>query len=238
MKLAEGVEMVDLALYLEEFSALVVGDVHIGFEEALNRQGILVPRFHLRDVLERLGRIFDAVGNVETFVINGDLKHEFGTISGQEWRDTLKFLDFAAQRCRRIAIVRGNHDVMLGPVARKRGMGVVHHLLLGTHYLIHGDAIPEDGEFRNARTVIIGNEHPAVSVRYGARSELFKCFLRGRWKGRSLLVMPSFNPLTVGSDVTREHMLSPFLQRGILDFEAFIVADQVYDFGKVRNLKE
>ena len=237
MKLLEGIETADLALYLKKERTLIVGDVHIGFEEALNKQGILVPRFHLSDVLERLGMIFEKVGKVDTFAINGDLKHEFGTISEQEWRDTLKFIDFASKKCKRIAIVKGNHDVILGPIARKRGIELVHHLVLGENYLIHGDKIPDDSDFKAAKNIIIGNEHPAVSVRYGARSELFKCFLREKWKGKNLIVMPSFNPLTIGSDVMREQMLSPFLKRGIMEFEAFIVADKVYDFGKLRNLR-
>ena len=29
----------------------------------------------------------------EQVIINGDLKHEFGTISDQEWRDVLKIFD-------------------------------------------------------------------------------------------------------------------------------------------------
>ena len=48
--------------------------------------------------------------------------------------------------------------------------------------------------------------------------------------------MPSFNPLTEGSDVTRERFLSPYLKQGITEFQVYVVEDKVYSFGKVKDL--
>ena len=177
MLLSSNIEMVDLSLYLKEHRALIVGDVHIGMEEALGKQGVLVPRFHLGDILERLDAVLGRVGSVDLFIINGDLKHEFGSISRQEWRGTLAFIDAAAKKAKSVVIIKGNHDVLLGPIAKKRGISLVDHLLLGDTYITHGDKIPDNEDFKQARRVIIGNEHPALSVRDDARSELFKCFL-------------------------------------------------------------
>jgi metallophosphoesterase superfamily enzyme len=40
MEIHPGIEMVDLALYLKKQQALVLADLHIGFEEALAKQGV------------------------------------------------------------------------------------------------------------------------------------------------------------------------------------------------------
>jgi hypothetical protein len=231
MEIYEGIEIMDLALRCED--SLIIADVHIGYEEALNKQGILVPRFQFREVVQRVERICREV-SFDTIIINGDLKHEFGTISEQEWRDTLKFLDLF--RNKKIVLIKGNHDTILGPIAQKRNVEVRDFLMLGKVFICHGDKIPSNPEFRSAKVVVIGHEHPALSIKEGARVELFKCFLKGKYRGKILIVQPSFNLVTEGTDVITEKLLSPFLQQDLSEFEAYVVADRVYRFGKVRNL--
>ncbi len=240
MKIAKGIRIVDLALYLEEHNSLVLGDVHLGFEEALGKQGILMPRFQYKDTVERLGRIFEKIGKrkLSQVIINGDLKHEFGEISSQEWREILKFIDFILEHSEKIVLVKGNHDIILYPIARKREINVLEYYSLGNIYISHGHVIPKDEDFRKAKTLIIGNEHPAVTIKGGVRAELFKCFLKGEWNGKQLIVMPSFNLVTIGSDLLREQFLSPFLGKGILGFEVFVVGDKIYWFGKLKDLKK
>ena len=93
MKINDNLEIIDLALYLKKEKALIISDMHIGYEESLNKQGILIPKFQFKETLERLTKIFSKV-NPKIIILNGDFKHEFGTISDSEWKDTLKILDF------------------------------------------------------------------------------------------------------------------------------------------------
>lgn len=260
MEISEGIEIVDLALYLKKFRALVIGDVHLGFEDVMNRQGILLPRFQYKDTVDRLERIFEEVKarlgsrklgsrkklaeiKLAEIIVNGDLKHEFGEITGQEWREILKFIDFLLVHCEKVVLIKGNHDIILQPIARKRSIEVQDHHVLGVPessysiYIAHGHKIPEDADFKKAKTIIIGNEHPAVTIREGARAELFKCFLKGKWKNKELIAMPSFNQITTGTDILKERLISPLLHTSLKDFEAFVVADRVYWFGKLKNLR-
>ena len=130
MIILKGIEIVDLALYFG--STLVIADVHIGYEEALNKQGVLVPRLQLEEIVKRMNGIFNVLKGkkIDRIIVNGDLKHEFGAISEQEWRNTLKFLDLLAKHCDEIILVKGNHDTILGPIARKRNVEVVGHYLI------------------------------------------------------------------------------------------------------------
>jgi uncharacterized protein len=233
-----GVELLDLAIYLRPENILVMGDVHLGYEQALARRGVLIPRFQLKDTVERLEKIFKVFDKFEAIVINGDLKHEFAVISEQEWREILKFFDFLLLHSKQIMIIRGNHDVKLIPIARKRNISVVESLATNGKFICHGDVVPKSLDFNDSKIVIAGNEHPAVSLHEGQRSELYKCFLIGTWKGKKLIVMPSFNQITVGSDILREKSLSPFMKQDLSNFEVYIIGDKVYPFGKFKNLPD
>ena len=240
-----GIETADLALYLKKENIVVIGDVHLGYEEAMVKRGVFMPRFQFRDTIERLGNIFSLLQprlkklkkeKLEAIVVNGDLKHDFGTISDQEWREILKFIDFLLQHAEQVILIKGNHDIKLAPIARKRGIVVVENIAINDKFICHGHEVPASKEFEKSKVVIVGNEHPAVSLRDGARSELYKCFIVGKWKSKKMIVMPSFNQITIGTDILKGEFISPFMQQNLGSFEVFVVGDKVYHFGKVRNI--
>lgn len=328
MKLFDNIELIDLAIYTN--NTLILTDFHIGYEEALNKQGLMIPRFQFQEIMERLDSIFKILTNknIEQIIINGDLKHEFGTISDQEWRHALRLLDYLGQHCNEIILIKGNHDTKLGPIARKRNVKVLEHYLIeqaellrneerhqfASHInknnkstsrgmpptgmnvdtpsnikewradgapsvsenfatitenikkttnktqqsfkalktkklienkknksknkilVLHGDSIPDKKLLEGVSTIIIGHEHPAVSVREGPRTELFKAYLAGEWHGRAIIVQPSFNLVVEGTDMLKEEVLSPFLKNNLGNFKAIVVADKLYEFGKLKDL--
>lgn len=232
MHISKQIEIIDLALYLEKEKILVFSDLHIGYEELLNKQGVLVPRFQLKDLIKRINNILDRV-DAKKIIINGDLKHEFGTISQQEWSDTLEILNLFNNK--EIILIRGNHDSILGPIADKKNIVIQDHYLVDDVYICHGNKIPDDEDFKKAKIVIIGHEHPCIAFRE-RKDEKYKCFLKGKWKNKVLLVLPSLNLVTQGTDITKEKLLSPFLQQNLDDFEVFAVENKIYDFGKLKEL--
>jgi hypothetical protein len=42
--------------------------------------------------------------------------------------------------------------------------------------------------------------------------------------------------VTIGTDILKEKIQSPFLQQNLDDFEVYVVADKVYDFGKLSKI--
>lgn len=232
MHISKQIEIIDLALYLEKEKILVFSDLHIGYEELLNKQGVLVPRFQLKDLIKRINNILDRV-DAKKIIINGDLKHEFGTISQQEWNDTLEILNLFNNK--EIILIKGNHDSILGPIAEKKNIVIQDHYLVEDVYICHGNKIPEDDDFKKAKMIIIGHEHPCITFKE-RKDEKYKCFLKGKWKNKVLLVLPSLNLVTQGTDITQEKLLSPFLQHNLDDFEVFAVENKVYGFGKLKDL--
>jgi hypothetical protein len=247
INICKGIKIIDLALYLEEHNTLIIADTHIGYEEALNKQGFLIPRFQFKELLRRIEKIFTkGKKQFKKIVINGDIKHEFGIISKQEWRHTLQLLDFLGKHCEEVILIKGNHDSILGPIAKKRNVKVKDYYIINGNnsYLKNKILITHGNEINNKliknkqiKIIIIGHEHPALSLKEGLKIELYKCYLKGRYKDKILIAQPSFNLVREGTDILNEQLLSPFLQQDLDDFNIYLVQDKVYDFGRVRDLK-
>lgn len=208
----------------------------MGYEEALNKQGVLIPRNQYPLTSERLQNFLEDE-KFDKIIINGDVKHEFGSISETEWRHTLRIIDYLAGKCNNLLLVKGNHDTTLGPIARKRNIEVVDYYRCGDVLVTHGHYVPDEAYSDDLNYIVIGHEHPAVALMDYPRVEKFKCFLQGKWKNKELLVHPSFNLVHEGSDVLKEKLLSPFLGK-MDDFRVFVVGGDVLDFGKIKELKK
>ncbi len=232
MLINDSVTLCSLGLLISD--NLVLSDLHLGYEEALTKKGVMIPKFQFSDIMRQLEKIFASAGKVKKVIITGDLKHEFGIISNEEWRNILKLFDYLLQHCEETIIVKGNHDLVLHPVAKKRGIRVVEQFVEKDVLYLHGDKLVEIP--KSITTIVIGHEHPAVSIRDGSRSETFKCFLIGEYKGKKLMVMPSFHPLQEGHDLIKEKPISPYLQQDLSDFRVIIVGEKMHDFGRMRGL--
>jgi len=228
MKLTQEIEAVDLALKYKDY--LIIADLHLGLEEALNKQGILIPKFQFQEILEKLEKIIKEV-KPKAIIINGDLKHEFGLISEQEWSQVFKLLEFLTKKSK-VILIKGNHDTILKPIAKKFNIEILEKLEIDDITILHGNKIIPI----KTKTLIIAHEHPAISISSKIRSELYKCFLKGKYKNLILIVQPSFNFVNIGSNILKEKILSPYINN-ISNFEAFVVSDKIYDFGKISTLK-
>ncbi len=241
-ELLKGVFAKGSCLWIEKDKALVVADLHLGIEEMFNRQGTLLPRFNFRQIKRQIQKqAFEEVEPLEPLliIINGDLKHEFGTVSEQEWSEVIDMLRFLQEKCEKLVLIKGNHDKILGPIARWEGLGIEEEGILlekSNAFVTHGEEIPESGAFKMAKTIVIGHEHPAITISDQYKQETFKCFLVGKFQGKSLIVQPSMNTVAIGTDVREEPLLSPFLQQNLSGFKVFAVADKVYNFGKLGDL--
>ncbi|MAF36020.1 phosphoesterase [archaeon] len=233
------VKIVDLALYFERSDTLSIADLQLGYEEMMNSQGILVPRFNFSSIKKRLEKILKET-TPKKIVLNGDLKQEFGRVSRQEWSEVLQLFELLKQHTKEIIVVKGNHDVFLGPITKWEHLDLVdqHYLEKEQVLFVHGHVLPETEQYNNTPTLVIGHEHPAVKIRDGAKTETFKCFLKGRYANKTLIIQPSFTDTHIGTNVLDGRFLSPFLEEGLEEFETWIVEDKPYYFGSVEKLRE
>ena len=237
-------KIIGLGLYLRDENVLIVSDLQLGREEIMNRQGVFVPRFNYTEIKKRFEGIFNGlrkkgVKEIDRIIINGDFKHEFGRILEQEWGEVIDIITLLQKNCRKLVLVKGNHDKALEPIAKWKEVEFVDYVFMEKEKIlvVHGDSLSFKEQLKKAQNIVIGHEHPAVTIREGVKAETFKCFLKGKWKGKTLVVLPSMNSMSIGNDITKNELLSPFLKDGVDDFEVWVVEDKPYYFGKIKELE-
>ncbi len=137
-------------------------------------------------------------------------------------------------------MIKGNHDTILGPLAERKELRIVDYFYIPEKniYLCHGHRINSDDYLKKSKTLIIAHDHPAISLREGLRTEKMKCFLKGKWKEKTLIQLPSLNFVVEGVDITQEKLLSPFMAN-IKNFEACCIeGEKIFYFGKVRDINK
>src|SRR5438067_10071710 len=232
LEIAKGVEATrDFALLLREERALVISDLHLGFEGALAEQGVSIPRFQRRVVLERLGKMLDR-GQAEKVIIAGDFKHEFSKNLVDEWVEVKQVLRFLKDRVTPV-LVRGNHDNYLATILWDLNLPLNNRADIGGYTIVYGHE-----EVSTLHPIIMGHEHPAVKLKddLGATVSV-PAFL----VTEPLLVLPAFSPLALGVDVSSYPYLSPILNRTPIDEARVLGVDEkegLLDFGPMKRLQE
>lgn len=253
----ERIQFLNNALLIEN-KILVLGDLHIGQEEIIIKHG-LAPRVQTHEIITNLSKIFDllnkkAIKKLDKIIILGDLKHEHGKISEEEWRETLYFLDFISKKADKIILIKGNHDNILGPIASKRNLQIKPYYKYKGILFIHGHKEykqlfqkgltqtkkPKD---KSIKTIILGHIHPAITLTDNYKKEKYKCFLYGKYKGKTIYILPSFNPIITGYDLTRQNTYNKkdfFIipENKLKNFNVLIYNKQeqkVYDFWKLKK---
>ena len=196
----------DLCLHLPDEGTVVVADLHIGYESALEAEGIHIPRIQTKAVKESLGRIMEKY-EPDRLVLLGDLKHEFSRNLGQEMRDVREVLDSVSGQVE-VIIVKGNHDNYIENIVSRIQVPVLPQYRAAGLTFVHGHQPCAD------RPLVMGHEHPSVKIvdRVGAYLKM-PCFVHLREEG--IVVLPAFSPLASGTDLTgatRSEYLSPIMK--------------------------
>ncbi|AIF69756.1 hypothetical protein PAP_06805 [Palaeococcus pacificus DY20341] len=205
---------------------LIIADLHLGYEEALVREGNYIPKA-FQEILDDLNSLL-MKEKPKRLIINGDLKHSFVPFK-REKLELKTFFEEVSPLVKEIVVVKGNHDVGIGWI-RELGIEIMDHLELRGWTVVHGDKLVDGERF------IIGHEHPAVRLRdeVGALIKVPVFLVDAK-----LIVLPAFTPWAYGNDVSRE-IISPFLKKFDTKRAKVLVPleDEVLDFGEMGTLFE
>ena len=238
-----GIEYVGKCLLIKEgeVQILAIGDLHLGYEESMRKNGVLIPAGMYGQMKGEFDTIFAKIGNVDKIVILGDLKHSFSGISDEEWRESLGLFDYLLGKCGEIVIVKGNHDTIIGPIAGKRGIKVADFLIIGKYAFVHGDRDFEEIWDGGIENWVMGHAHPAIVISDGTKKEKYKCFLYGEYRGKKIIVLPSFFPLNEGTNINELVYggdLGLAWDFDLSRFKVWVVNDlDVLDFGELEKIK-
>ncbi|MEK6880702.1 MAG: metallophosphoesterase [Nanoarchaeota archaeon] len=234
MQFQKNIQFINKAVHLKNEKILVISDIHIGYEEALNKQGIFIPRFQFKETIEDIKKILKETGKLDKIIILGDLKHEFGTISEQEWNETLDFLTILEKNTNEIILIKGNHDTILGPIANKKNIKIQDYYKLKEYFFCHGNKLFQEIFDKKIKYIFLGHLHPAVALKEESKIEKYKCFLVGKERGKTIILLPSFIPIIEGSDLIKENM-KIFGKISINNFKVYAVEDKIYYLGKYKK---
>jgi len=214
-KIWDGVELYEGgAALLTDENVLVVADLHLGCEAALEYEGLSIPRVQTRKIESYLHRMIGSI-SPNRLIVAGDLKHNFSRNLIQEWQDVGRFVRSLRGKVP-IEAVKGNHDNYLGAILAEHGIPLRKELTIGGHRILHGHT----GSSTTLPT-IIGHLHPSIRISDSIGGSLKDhCFLFNRKLG--MLILPALSIVTPGMDVLRNissDRASPLLpDDGLEDF--------------------
>lgn len=228
------------AAFFPSLGALALSDLHLGFEATLRAGGAGLPTMDRDAFYAALDRALDR-HRPDVVVVTGDVKHGFSRVTMDEAAEVRAFSRRLAARVPRVVLLEGNHDVGLPRLVPDAE--VAPWLRLGAWLFAHGhEKVPREAR-AGARGVVVGHEHPAVTLTdelgVGVR---VPAFLRHRGaRGKETLVLPAASPWAAGYDVlARGPFLGPLLGRAARDrFRVHAVAEgDVLDFGEAGKLRD
>jgi uncharacterized protein len=237
-------------LFFPEKGILAIGDLHLGFEYQLQQSGVLVPERQVKEIIEELKEIFKEIKeknfNLNKIVFLGDIKHSFS----YEWKEKnyfneiISFLkDYVKEKD--IILIKGNHDTIDYSFSDK----LQDYYIEKDNYIgkditfTHGHKLFPEVFEKDIKTIVMGHLHPSIilSDNHGIKSEKYKCFLIGKFKGKEIIILPSFLATIEGTtinsmDYEYENYFSIIPKKTLMNFEVYIVGEkEVYDFGKIKK---
>ncbi len=225
----------DLIIYINSINTLVLGDLHLGYEENLHTEGFLIPKSHFSDMKKKITTAIKKY-SPESIVLIGDIKHTFHRDPFKVSKNIKELFDYLSVNCKKLYILKGNHEKLLKS-NKLNNYDLLESKKIGDYFFCHGHIFPENMNLNNVKTIIIGHVHPAIKLCDYSRKESYKCFLYGKFKKYKLLVLPSLNLITRGMDVIENLPNSPFITN-MNSMNVFIVGKEILNFGKVSVIQK
>lgn len=202
------------ALLLDD-NVLVVADMHLGYEAALEYQGLSIPRVQTRKIEQYLAGVIDEI-RPSRLIVAGDMKHNFSRNLTQEWQDVGRFIRMLSGRVK-LEVIKGNHDNYLGAMLAEHGIPLTLETTCGGVRILHGHR----GTLSRGMTVM-GHIHPSIRLDDSAGASVkSQCFLYD--PQLEVLVLPALSLVSPGTDVIGQSWsdgISPLLpETGLSTFE-------------------
>ncbi len=228
LKLAENIELIEPlpALYIKSIDAVVIADLHLGYEEAMVKQGVYLPYLQYSKISEIIKKSREKT-HASKLIIAGDIKHEFSKLLKQEKLETARLISDAFRAgYKDIIVVRGNHDNFIGSLIENLGGSFVEEYVVDNILITHGH---KDIECKYDY-IIMGHEHPALQINLGGAKVKFSILLIVPLEDcGTAIILPASGTYQPGNNISmsRENYLSPIIRkRGILDESQPIIVDE------------
>jgi len=236
-------QFINKTLFFPKQGIFAVGDLHLGYDEILLQQGIILPFNQLEQTEQELKNVVDKIGKskIKKIILLGDIKHYFKFEKTEKFyvRKFMQFLEELLPKAE-IVIIRGNHDRV-----QLLGLDYKDFYVDSGIIFTHGNKLYDEILGKDIKMIVISHIHPAVWIKdkTDVKREKFKAFLVGKFKRKKIIVVPSFFPLIQGTEINDEYSNKPgwsiLTKKQLQRFEAYVVNKEtgaVLDFGFVGEL--
>lgn len=194
------------ALFVPEFNALLVADLHLEKGTSLARRGVHLPPYDTRESLLQLTAALEAT-RPQRLIFLGDSFHDQGA------RERIDATDLALLRSITARVetvwITGNHDP--APPQDVGGI-IIEEMVLGPVTLRHQPRTLRAGEAE-----ISGHLHPAAAIHARGHRIRCRCFIADARR----LIMPAFGSYTGALSVRSEAFDGLFG-----DFHVWMIGDK------------
>ena len=187
------------AVYLEAERILCVADLHLGYAWAHRFIGQLMPLRGEEDLLSRLSDLCSFYKPAHLAVL-GDIVHQAVPVA-EVMQELTSLFDGLREICG-LKLILGNHDKKLKKLAAViSDLEFVPQFETEKFLLTHGNTPPSAPK---DKLVLMGHEHPGISLGDGIRSAKFPCFL----VSKKVLLLPAFSLWAAGTDIRSYEFMS------------------------------
>lgn len=179
-------------LVLDDGPTVVFGDLHLGYESALEEEGMYIPRMNTDSIRDAINNILSEY-EPKRVVLLGDIKHDFKRSKREAQREVTMIMELLMEAAD-VIVIKGNHDNFLQNILSGLGLLAVDYVDMAGFRMEHGH---QDSK---VRPVIIGHEHPSVRIpgEMGGGMKI-QCFVHQKEEG--IIVLPPFSPFSSGNDL-------------------------------------
>lgn len=215
--------------FIKEIKTLAITDLHIGYEYELKNKGIKIP-FQDEKFLSILKEAREKT-KARKIVIVGDIKHEVAKAKKKEIVRIKIFLEKLKEEFEKIVICKGNHDnrienIVPNGIEVKSSRGFLEK----KYGFFHGHAWPFLKLWK-AKTWIVGHLQPVIEIYRNGKKNLERVVIKAKLTQlaskygniKEVIILPSFNPLIGGMNLTKYQNLEKFILTKILDFQTSFV---------------
>ena len=173
------------AVYLPDFKAILLSDLHLGKINHFRKSGIPVPARAQEASLENL---LDLILQIkpEQIIFLGDLFHSHYNSAWESFGQLITTFSNI-----QFDLVSGNHDILTDHQYLKNGIKLHQEIRITDQILLRHESVAPDGS--DDLFQICGHIHPAVRLKgKGLRGEKFPCF----WITKTAMILPAFGVFT------------------------------------------
>jgi putative SbcD/Mre11-related phosphoesterase len=247
MMLDEDIELIDglPVVFIKSLNAIVVADMHLGYEGVMAKKGLLIPKVNFKKMTETITAAIEKT-HAKKLIVDGDIKNEFSKVDEEEFNELYDFIMFVRNAGIEPILIKGNHDNFVERYREPFKLSVYRQqAVIGRYLFFHGEELPLiDKSTKGVRAMLMGHEHPAIGVIDAiGKHERLRCFLYGKYKRIPLIVIPALNFFAGGTEVNmvpKSELLAPMFEKIDIDkMHAIAIGyGSTIDFGTVKELRK